>query len=193
MSLFSYPCGFVNMVILVCLLYKAFSAVSNFIGRAPHRGVSQLIQSLKDTVFWDVTQCSPVKIYQSFGDWFRIHFHIWTRRVACLQMSVHFCQTKWRHVKKDSLYKFPTAWTGNPLFGMVNFFIYQKLSELYIFNRWKYFVDWTSRFRFSVWVGGEGEGIMFNFAITSRLALRLSFSYPVCTGTQFLDAKPPDL
>jgi len=55
------------MVILVCLLYKVLSAVSNFIGRAPHRGFSQLVQSLKDTVFWDVPQCSLVKLYRSLG------------------------------------------------------------------------------------------------------------------------------
>ena len=67
MSLSSYPCALVNMVILLCLLYKVLSAVSNFIGRAPHRGVSELVQSLKDTVFWDVMQCSPVKNCRCFG------------------------------------------------------------------------------------------------------------------------------
>jgi len=41
MSLSSYPCALMNMVILVCILYKVLSAVSNFIGRAPHHGVSQ--------------------------------------------------------------------------------------------------------------------------------------------------------
>ena len=65
MSLFSNTCALMKMVILVCLLLP--SADSNFFESAPHRGVSQIVQSLKDTVFWDVTQCSPVKIYRSFG------------------------------------------------------------------------------------------------------------------------------
>ena len=152
-----------KMVILVCLLYKVLAEVSNFIGSAPHRGVSQLVQSLKDTVFWDVTQCNPVKKLSKFR-WLISHSFPHLNSESRVSPNVgSFLPHKTTSYQKRHLYKFPAALTPNSLFGVVNFFLfYQKISYLYNFNRWKCFVDWKFRFRFSVG-GGGGGGKYFSF------------------------------
>jgi len=118
-----------KMAILVCLLYKVLSAIGNFIGRAPHRGISQLVHSLKE--------CNAVQSGKTLSKFGWLISHSFPRLNSESRGSPNvgsFLPDKTTSYQKSHLYKFPAALTPNKLFGLVNFLLYQKLSELYNFN-----------------------------------------------------------
>jgi hypothetical protein len=84
---------------------------------------------MKSTVFWDITQCSPLKVNRRFGGTCRLHLQDARINVAmlstCFQAGIllhlfdpeeggdillryvgYFQRTKWRYIPEDSSFHF---------------------------------------------------------------------------------------
>jgi hypothetical protein len=81
------------------------------------------IWHLKNTTFWDVTQCSPVEVNRRFAHsacWFPACLKVEAVRPS--ETSINFYQATWRHILETVLFIVTTVKNSNPAYIKVAFY-----------------------------------------------------------------------